>query len=632
MESDQESTSSLGQDVLACTNILRMRDSIELLNNEKSFHSKFAEDSCSFRFSLSPETHEPRQHVFNEARRQSLSDKLRLVAFDENQTNEPCVINSLHHSSKIPISGRGMVVTSIDFNVLVPSEHFCFLLGMEPKTLVGQNLLDVVESEQLKNIAFENIGEQVLICGNVMRLKLKSKKSFIASVWAKLNKQKEDVIIWIFDEVQEKKLTCLLINDKITDPKGPWQMFPKNDKIQDIIPNFNLNETYFTAFNGKFIPVTLHFGSKLKIFILSTLSGIMTVDLNGTIMSCNAVFCEYFFGYKAKSIINNSAILILPQIQQMISICKNDLPLCIASKMLKQDVYAIHRDGGKIHCDVQIRPLKGNLFSLWVVYNHTEQQSNHVQPCINDYDVIETLGVGATASVVFVREKKSNQERVIKSIQKDKILANLWTTVNGKKLPNEILIMKTLQKINSEYLVNMENVFEDKTHFHVVLQTKGMDLFEFIEQNPDANLDQMQKIFKQVCLGVNVLHSNNICHRDIKDENVILDLNLNAKLGDFGSSAFEGNFDTFYGTLDYCPPEIVLGRKYTGKPQDIWALGILLHIMLFKECPFYNFDEILSRQVRVPSTPQSDLLRKLLNKESKSRVTILQVLEHPWLK
>lgn len=135
------------------------------------------------------------------------------------------------------------------------------------------------------------------------------------------------------------------------------------------------------------------------------------------------------------------------------------------------------------------------------------------------------------------------------------------------------------------------------------LHGAGMDLFDYIELNSSINEREIKTIFRQVVEAVQHLHVNKIVHRDIKDENVILDENGTVQLIDFGSAAYlrEGKkYDTFCGTLDYAAPEVLQGKKYDGPPQDIWALGILLYTLVYKENPFYNIDEILARELRVP--------------------------------
>lgn len=80
---------------------------------------------------------------------------------------------------------------------------------------------------------------------------------------------------------------------------------------------------------------------------------------------------------------------------------------------------------------------------------------------------------------------------------------------------------------------------------------------------------------------------------------------------------------------------MLAGKPYRGKEQDVWALGILLYTIVYKENPFYSIDEIMDRDLRVPyivSDDSIDLIRLMLDRDVESRVTIVQVLEHPWFR
>jgi protein-serine/threonine kinase len=106
---------------------------------------------------------------------------------------------------------------------------------------------------------------------------------------------------------------------------------------------------------------------------------------------------------------------------------------------------------------------------------------------------------------------------------------------------------------------------------------------------------------------------------------------------DFGSSAFveDGPFTTFYGTKDYAPPEALEGKSYTGKPQDMWQLGMLLFILLFREHPFSSVEETLQCNLKEGldlSSEGEDLLRRLLERDCQLRLTIEQAESHHWLK
>ncbi|CEI94700.1 Putative CAMK/CAMKL/PASK protein kinase [Rhizopus microsporus] len=164
-----------------------------------------------------------------------------------------------------------------------------------------------------------------------------------------------------------------------------------------------------------------------------------------------------------------------------------------------------------------------------------------------------------------------------------------------------------------------------------------MDLFDYIEYNEQINEDNIRKIFKQIALGVKHLHDHRIVHRDIKDENVVVDKDLNVQIVDFGSAAYvkQGRkYETFVGTLDYAAPEILRGQTYSGKPQDVWALGILLFTLIYRENPFYDIDEIMSQELRIPfvlSKGSVDLICKMLERDVEKRIDIQAVLDHPWL-
>lgn len=85
--------------------------------------------------------------------------------------------------------------------------------------------------------------------------------------------------------------------------------------------------------------------------------------------------------------------------------------------------------------------------------------------------------------------------------------------------------------------------------------------------------------------------------------------------------------------VDYAAPEVLAGRQYRGKEQDVWALGILLYTIVYKENPFYSIDEIMDHDLRVPyimSDDSIDLIRGMLDRDVDQRFSITRVWEHPW--
>jgi serine/threonine protein kinase len=190
------------------------------------------------------------------------------------------------------------------------------------------------------------------------------------------------------------------------------------------------------------------------------------------------------------------------------------------------------------------------------------------------------------------------------------------------------------------------------------------DLFEAIEKVGFFTESQARHMFQQICQSVDYLHNTcGIVHRDIKDENVVVDTNLTVKLIDLGNSAFipcrslaqqasgqsttrtgtpldhhstSKYFTRFYGTMHYAAPEILKGYAYRGPEADCFSLGILLYTILCGELPFADADQTIRLRFAPMKYQRSrecvDLVSRLLEKDPIKRITVEQVLQHPWMR
>lgn len=263
---------------------------------------------------------------------------------------------------------------------------------------------------------------------------------------------------------------------------------------------------------------------------------------------------------------------------------------------------------------------------------------------IDDFVILEEMGQGAYGQVKLARNKRTGEKMVLKFVTKRRILVDTWT--RDRRLgtvPLEIHVLDYLRRNGLKHpnIVEMNDFFEDDVNYYIEMiphGLPGMDLFDYIELRQNMEEAECRAIFLQVAKAIHHLHTKaNVVHRDIKDENVILDGETNIKLIDFGSAAYikSGPFDVFVGTIDYAAPEVLAGKPYNGKEQDVWALGILLYTIIYKENPFYSIDEIMDHDLRVPyimSDESIDLIRKMLDRDVSQRLDIQQVLDHPWLK
>ncbi|KAK8140347.1 Serine threonine protein [Apiospora sp. TS-2023a] len=267
----------------------------------------------------------------------------------------------------------------------------------------------------------------------------------------------------------------------------------------------------------------------------------------------------------------------------------------------------------------------------------------HGKKSIDDFVILEEMGQGAYGQVKLARYKYGDGRKVVlKYVTKRRILVDTWT--RDRRLgtvPLEIHVLDYLGRDGLKHpnIQEMEDFFEDDINYYIEMVPHGlpgMDLFDYIELRANMEEDECRSIFVQVAKAIHHLHIKaKVVHRDIKDENVILDGEGHIKLIDFGSAAYikSGPFDVFVGTIDYAAPEVLAGKPYGGKEQDVWALGILLYTIIYKENPFYSIDEIMDRDLRVPYTISDesiDLIRCMLNRDVSQRYDITQVLDHPW--
>ena len=178
---------------------------------------------------------------------------------------------------------------------------------------------------------------------------------------------------------------------------------------------------------------------------------------------------------------------------------------------------------------------------------------------IHDYVIVEEMGQGAYGQVKLARVKKNPQQKmVLKYVTKKRILVDTWT--RDRRLgtvPLEIHVLDFLRRDGYKHpnIVEMEGFFEDDINYYIEMiphGLPGMDLFDYIELKANMDESECRNIFKQVVSAIYHLHTKAlVVHRDIKDENVVLDGEGRIKLIDFGSAAYikNGPFDVFVGTI-----------------------------------------------------------------------------------
>jgi hypothetical protein len=456
--------------------------------------------------------------------------------------------------------------------------------------------------------------------------------------------------------------------------------------------------------DGLNIPLQVYISaSALSIKFIPQLNGLVLVDKEGIIQSVENEFACSLFGTDSKTLIGQELQKYFASMHQvlesMTSIDFESMKIAVICTHKPTTYQVLHNDGHFIQVSVQCRRWSdedGIEYSVfWFLFEknsrimsapilplhhsdvckasplaHTRRSSKrddhsglpkaipYIHPesqsipdslkfasAPDDFEVVEDLGEGAYSFIKLSHytPDPSKTPLVVKYVVRSKILS--WSRKDGfgiPRIPVELAILKDLSDKPHPHILRLVSFFADDFYFGLVFEYKpAVDLFEFIERETHLEEDTIKAIMKQTLEAVRHIHQNGIVHRDIKDENILIDrdsygkMEIHVTLIDFGSSAYieSGPFSTFFGTKIFCPPEILQGQEYHGIAQDMWSLGNLLYILTFRKNPYNSVDEILNLSTSFPDLllgTLGSLIMALLQRNPADRLDSVGALNHCW--
>ncbi|EDW51421.1 GM13103 [Drosophila sechellia] len=232
------------------------------------------------------------------------------------------------------------------------------------------------------------------------------------------------------------------------------------------------------------------------------------------------------------------------------------------------------------------------------------------------------------------------------------------TTESGETNPyhmleatrQEISILR--QVMGHPYIIDLQDVFESDAFVFLVFELcpKG-ELFDYLTSVVTLSEKKTRTIMRQIFEGVEYIHAKSIVHRDLKPENILLDENHNVKITDFGfaKQLQEGEkLTNLCGTPGYLAPETLKCNMFEGSPGysqevDIWACGVIMFTLLVGCPPFWHRKQMVmlrnimegkysftSPEWADISEDPKDLIRKCLVVDPAQRITVKEVLRHPF--
>ena len=212
--------------------------------------------------------------------------------------------------------------------------------------------------------------------------------------------------------------------------------------------------------------------------------------------------------------------------------------------------------------------------------------------------------------------------------------------LEGEKVPLEVALLTTLKSVPG--VVKLLEYFEKNDSYVIVMERpeNSMDLFDYITENGPLAEVEARGLFRQVVETVAACQNKGVIHRDIKDENILVDTeNGDIKLIDFESGAFTNveaeEFTELEGTRVYSPPEWIRLSRYRGSEATVWSLGILLYDMVCGDIPWETDDQSCTSDLDFSgfslSVECQDLIRSCLTVMPSKRITLECILSHSWL-
>ncbi|KAJ6552054.1 hypothetical protein DFH09DRAFT_1366444 [Mycena vulgaris] len=265
------------------------------------------------------------------------------------------------------------------------------------------------------------------------------------------------------------------------------------------------------------------------------------------------------------------------------------------------------------------------------------KRSNRI---LGDYTLSKTLGAGSMGKVKLATHNITGEKLAVKILPRTMSTAPKDASKETRTLREAALSLL----LHHPYICGMREMIVHQHHYYMVFEyVNGGQMLDYIISHGRLRERVARKFARQIASALDYCHRNNVVHRDLKIENILISQTGNIKIIDFGlSNLYDpiGHLATFCGSLYFAAPELLNAKVYTGPEVDIWSFGVVLYVLVCGKVPFDDQSmpalhaKIKRGLVEYPvwlSAECKHLLSRMLVTNPALRAPLHEVLAHPWM-
>ena len=292
-----------------------------------------------------------------------------------------------------------------------------------------------------------------------------------------------------------------------------------------------------------------------------------------------------------------------------------------------------------------------------------QQQQQFHRKAIGDWEFTKTIGAGSMGKVKLAKHRVTQEICAIKVVTR---AAKVWQRQHMNDPPTSDPHLLTQRKKEYEkevardkrtireaalgkilyhpFICRLYEMYSMSNHYYMLFEyVSGGQMLDYIVAHGSLKESQARKFCRGIGSALEYCHSNNIVHRDLKIENIMINNAGEIKIIDFGLSnlyTHDHLLKTYCGSLYFAAPELLSAHPYRGPEVDIWSFGVVLFVLVCGRVPFDDksvsnlHEKIKKGHIDYPEHLSPDcisLMKRMLVVDVTKRASIQDVLNHRWI-